>query len=78
MTNSQAILIGAALIVGSVFATSGFHEAKASYGGGPFQLMHHSNTAANAGVFRLDTSTGGISYCYISGSQALTCTGEIK
>ncbi|MFA4993744.1 MAG: hypothetical protein WC521_00330 [Bdellovibrionales bacterium] len=78
MTNIQVLLVGAILIAGSILATNGIHSAKAAYGGGPYQLMHHSNTAANAGVFRLDTSTGGISYCYISGSQSLTCTGEIK
>jgi hypothetical protein len=77
MTNTQAILIGAALIASSVIATCGVHTAQA-YGGGPYQLMHHSNSLANAGVFRLDTSSGGVSYCYISGEQALTCTPEIK
>ena len=79
MTNTQAILIGAALIAGSILATNGIRTAQAAYGsGGPYQLMHHSNTVANAGVFRVDTSTGGVSYCYINGSQALTCTGEMK
>jgi hypothetical protein len=78
MTNTQAILFGAALIAGSILAIDGIHPAKASYSGGPYQLMHHSNTVANAGVFRVDTSTGGVSYCYIRGSQSLTCTPEIK
>jgi hypothetical protein len=78
MTNTQAILIGAALIAGSIFATTGIHDAKAAYGGGPYQLMHHSNTTANVGIFRLDTSTGGTSFCYMSNAQTLTCTAEVK
>jgi hypothetical protein len=40
--------------------------------------MHHSNTVANAGVFRLDTSSGEITYCYITGSSDLTCTRPVK
>ncbi|MDD3030378.1 MAG: hypothetical protein PHS57_08930 [Alphaproteobacteria bacterium] len=78
MTNTQAILIGAALIAGSILATSGVHDAKAAYGGGTFELMHHSNTSANAGVFRLNASTGGVSYCYINAQQGLLCTHEVQ
>lgn len=77
MTNTQAILIGAALVAASVFATSGINPARADHGG-PYLLMHHSNTQANAGVFRLDTTSGGVSYCYIGGDQSLACTKEIK
>ncbi|MDD3371748.1 MAG: hypothetical protein PHE27_08005 [Alphaproteobacteria bacterium] len=77
MTNTQAILVGAALIAVSVFVAGRGGSAQA-YTGGPYQLMHHSNTAANAGVFRLDTSSGSVSYCYIAANQAPTCTGEIK
>ncbi len=77
MTNTQAIIIGAALIAGSIFATSQGGTAHANMGG-PYQLMRHSNPSANAGVFRIDTSTGGVSYCYINASQATTCTAEIR
>jgi hypothetical protein len=77
MTTPQAILIGAAIIACSVIAANGLHSAQANTGG-PYQLMHHSNTSANAGVFRLDTTSGGVSYCYINAGQAATCTGEVK
>jgi hypothetical protein len=77
MTNTQAILIGAALIAVSVIVTSGIRPAEAQRDG-PYQLMHHSNTVANAGVFRLDTSSGDVSYCYITGDQALACTKGVK
>ncbi|MBV8060185.1 MAG: hypothetical protein JO253_01495, partial [Alphaproteobacteria bacterium] len=45
---------------------------------GPYQLMHHSNTAANAGVFRLDTGSGAVSYCYITAKSDLVCSGEVR
>lgn len=77
MTNAQSIFAGAALIAVSIIAIGAMRPASAN-GGGPYQLMHHSNTSANAGVFRIDTSNGGVSYCYIAGNQALTCTQEIK
>lgn len=77
MTNVQAILIGAALIAGAVVANNSLQPAHASVTG-PFALMRHSNTVANAGVFRIDTATGAVSYCYITGSQSLTCTGETR
>jgi len=77
MTNIQAILIGAALIAGGILASSGVPAAKAQ-SAGPYQLMHHSNVNANAGVFRLDTSSGEVTYCFISGSQSLTCTGGVR
>ncbi len=77
MTNTQAILIGAAMIAGAVLAGNGIKSANA-YTGGPYQLMHHSNTAANAGVFRLDQTSGEVSYCFITGDQALTCTRSVK
>jgi hypothetical protein len=78
MTNTQAILIGASLIAASIVFTTGIHPAEAQQHGGPYQLMHHSNTLANAGVFRLDTASGEVSYCYITADQSLTCSKEVK
>lgn len=67
MSPAQAILAGAALIAVSVIVSLGVHPATAAVSGGPYQLMHHSNTAANAGVFRLDVTSGEVSYCYLMG-----------
>ena len=78
MTNIQAILIGAAMIAGSVLIADGIRPAEAQHLGGPYQLMHHSNTLANAGVFRLDTSSGEVSYCFIATDQSLNCTRGVK
>jgi len=78
MTSPQAILIGAAMIALTILIVDTIHPAEAQRYGGPFELMHHSNTVANAGVFRLDTSSGEVSYCFISGDQALTCSKSVK
>ena len=79
MTSSQAILTGAALIAASILFVNAIRPAEAQrLARGPFQLMHHSNTAANAGVFRLDTSSGEVTYCYITADSQLTCTPSVK
>jgi hypothetical protein len=68
MSSAKAILAGAALIAVSILLVNAIHPAVAMSEGGPYQLMHHSNTTANAGVFKLDTASGEVSYCYISGN----------
>ena len=78
MTNVQAILTGACLIAASIVAVNTIRPAEAQRSGGPYQLMHHSNTAANAGVFRLDTSSGEMTYCYITATSDLTCTRAVR
>lgn len=78
MTTAKAILLGATLIAGSILFVNTIRPAQAQHEG-PFQLMHHSNNSANAGVFRLDVSTGEIAYCYISGSGAdVLCTKGVR
>jgi hypothetical protein len=67
MSPTQAILTGAAMIALSIVFVNTIRPAKAM-GDGPYQLMHHSNTTANAGVFRLDVTTGDVSYCYLPGN----------
>lgn len=79
MTQTQAILSGALLIAITVFLTNGIHPAKAlQYG--PFVISPHSNTAANAGVFRLDTVSGEISYCFVTGTAGvdIVCSKVIR
>jgi hypothetical protein len=71
MPQAQAILTGALLIAVGLYIANAIQPAAAYGGGGPFQLMHHSNTAANAGVFRIDTTTGEVSYCYVTGSSGI-------
>lgn len=43
---------------------------------GPFALVAHSNQTANVGVFRLDTASGQVSFCYVNdqGGVNVRCT----
>jgi len=77
MSSSQAILAGAALIALSILFVNTMQPARAAING-PFALMHHSNGAANAGVFRIDSATGEVSYCYVTGEAQLVCSGSVK
>lgn len=74
MTNPQAILIGAAMICAAIFADRALSPAVAQSMPHLFQIEHHSNPTANAGVFRLNTENGEVSYCYIAGNSDLVCT----
>jgi len=79
MSPAQAILSGAALIAASIVFVNAVHPANAAAPViGPFQLMHHSNTVANAGVFRLNVSTGEVSYCYLSAQGQLACSASAQ
>lgn len=76
MTQAQAILSGAILIAIAIFVTNASRPA-AAFNSGPFMLMHHSNTGANVGVFRIDSLTGDVSYCFLpsgSNGQNIVCS----
>lgn len=77
MNQPQAILTGALLMIAGALFANVIHPAKA-YTNGPFELRQHSNTAANAGVFRIDTSTGEVSYCYLTSGVDLLCTKAVR
>jgi hypothetical protein len=82
MTTAQSLFAGALLIASAILFTQSIKPAEAQYlSGGRYQLMHHSNTSANAGVFRLDTGTGEVSYCFLSTGTAqaeLVCSKAVK
>jgi hypothetical protein len=77
MSSAQAILAGCILIAAAILFVNTIGPATAQ-AGGPWQLMHHSNINANAGVFRLDTATGEVSYCYVTGDAALVCSRAVR
>ncbi len=77
MTSPQAILAGAVLIAASILFINTIRPAEAQRVG-PFQLMHHSNPTANAGVFRLDESTGEVSYCFVTANSELLCSKAVR
>ncbi len=81
MTSPKAILTGAILIAASILIVNGIRPAEAQYvQGGPYVLIHHSNTSANSSVFRMNVNTGEVSYCYVpgSGDTQVVCTRPIK
>ncbi len=81
MTSAQAILTGAVLIAASIFFVNSINPAAAQrLATGPFQLMHHSNTTAQTSIFRLDTSSGEVTYCYVvqNPNTDLVCTRSVK
>lgn len=81
ITTPQAIVAGAALTAFVLFSFNAVPVAQAQRMG-PYQLMQHSNTTANVGVFRIDTSSGEVSYCYLvdggAKSAQLTCTAPVR
>ncbi|MGE4351211.1 MAG: hypothetical protein AB7E52_03380 [Bdellovibrionales bacterium] len=77
MTTNQTILLGALLICASLFALNGVRSAHADITG-PYQLVRHSNPNTNVGVFRIDTSTGEVSYCYLTHSDELVCSKSVR
>lgn len=77
MSQIQALALGALLVAAGFVLAGGANPARA-LSGGPYMLMQHSNTTANVGVFRLDTSSGAVSYCYLTGRADLACTAEVE
>jgi hypothetical protein len=77
MTTPQAIFAGSLVIAASIVFVNSIRPAQAALSG-PYQLMHHSNSNANAGVFRLDISSGEVSYCFINAAGSLGCTSGVK
>lgn len=67
-------VLGCGVIAAAIFFVG---SAEAQKMLGPYMLMHHGNATAAPGVFRLNQSTGYISYCYIdAGGKAVICTAE--
>lgn len=77
MSITNAILLGALVIAGSLILAQGSGPANA-YTSGPYQLMQHSNTTASVGVFRLDTASGEVSYCFLNRNDTLACSAPVR
>lgn len=77
MSQIQTLFLGALLMAACFVLAGGANPARA-LSGGPYMLMQHSNTTANVGVFRIDTSSGAVSYCYLTGNANLSCTAEVQ
>ena len=79
MSPAQAILAGAILIAGTVLFAVTIHPAAAQLApSGQYQLMYHNNPSANTSVFRINSATGEVSYCYVMPGTELTCTKYVR
>lgn len=67
MNAAKAILMGSGLIAASIVGVALMPSAQAAGRVGPFALESHSNPTASPGVFRVDATTGEVSYCYVAG-----------
>ena len=77
MPATRMFILGVCTVLLS-FAVFQLTSPARATGNGPYMLMQHSNPAANAGVFRVDASSGGVSYCFIANNNELLCSKEVK
>jgi len=78
MNTPKAILSGAIIIAATIVFMQALNPAKASGQDGLFMLMRHSNTTATSSVFRLNTATGGVSFCFVNAAgTSISCTREV-
>lgn len=79
-SKKRIVLLAGVALLGLVFSALFFYVAKAEAQRnlGPYMIMHHSNATATAGVFRVNQSTGYVSYCYLDASAkpSVICTPE--
>jgi hypothetical protein len=78
MTSAQAILTGAILIAASIVLVNTVRPAEAQHNGGPYVIEHNGNPNANSSIFRLDTSTGEVTYCFVTPNTDLACTRSVR
>ena len=75
VTFSLGLMLGLCLCLGALlFVEKAEAQTRAL---GPYMIMNHSNPTATAGVFRVNQSTGYVSYCYVdSTGKSVLCTPE--
>jgi hypothetical protein len=82
-SSSRLILFAAGIIAGVAMSVTAYAfvsaGAEAQRALGPYYISQHSNPNAVAGVFRVNQTTGYMSYCYIdaSGKPTVSCTAEV-
>lgn len=78
LNGKSAVFLGGAIAGLALAACLFAGKAEAQRALGHYSLTRHSNPNAIAGVFRLNESTGYVSYCYLdtSGKPLVTCTQE--
>ena len=64
-----------------VLAVLAFYQPAVAQRSGPYQLVAHSNQTANVGIFRINQSSGQVSFCFVEGAGAavtVRCTPEVE
>ena len=76
---TACLILAAALLLRFTPAAQAQHPVSAE-GAGTFMLVAHSNNNAQVGIFRIDTTTGAVSYCYINGTvnASIVCTPPVQ
>ena len=79
LNNSAAYLFAfAVLVLAGVLLWGQPAEAQRS---GIYHLVAHSNQTSNVGIFRVNESTGQVSFCFVEGTTSATtvrCTPEVQ
>lgn len=78
--NKQSFFVtcGALLLAAGALLVLAGQPAEAQRNG-PYQLVAHSNETADVGIFRLNVSSGAVSFCYVRGvTPVISCTAEVQ
>ena len=76
--SSVFVTVCALFIAGAALLVASQQPAEAQRAG-PYQLVAHSNETADVGIFRLNVSSGAVSFCYVRGATpVVACTGEVQ
>ena len=62
---STSLLAVCALLLAVLLGTQLVSRPAEAQRAGPFMLVAHSNVSANVGVFRIDQSSGQVSFCTV-------------
>ena len=63
-----AIVFAGVLMAAALYFGLGHAPAYADRGG-PYYMVAHQNNTINPGIFRIDSASGSISYCFVRGSS---------
>lgn len=79
MLRMPVLLTFMALVIATGSLLLAFQQPAEAQRSGPYQLVAHSNETADVGLFRLNVTSGAVSFCYIRGNPpTIACTAEVQ
>lgn len=79
MNKASYFVTCAALLLAAGALLLAVHQPAEAQRSGPYQLVAHSNQTADVGIFRLNVSSGAVSFCYVRGATpTIACTAEVQ